>query len=79
MTFIKRDLPEGSRALKRYLTDYVIPLRHKQDDGDLVSVFNKSECIENIQARIKRHATNGRYNKNIPQWENFIEILKELK
>jgi len=77
MTFTKNNI--NNKQLWDYLLKNALPISYRQEKGCLVNVYDRTETIKNLQAKINRHKRDARYNKFSPIWEKHIEILKALK
>jgi len=77
MKFTKNDIE--NKSLICYLSHNCPPVAHRREKNCLVNIYESETAIEMIQAKIKTHKLDGRYNKFVPLWKNHIKILKELK
>jgi len=78
MRFTRNNLTIENQSLLSYLLNNVTPVAHKQENGNLVSVYESDIAIENLEKKIKTHRRDARYNQWTPLWESHIKALKEL-
>ena len=78
MKFTRNSINKN-QSLLSYLLNNVAPIAHRQENGTLVNVYDTKIAIKSLQAKIKRHRLDARYNKFSRLWESHIKVLKELK
>jgi len=77
MKFTKTSIQEQKKLI-HYLIGNGLGEGHKVENGSLVNVYDKSKCIKHLQVKIKKHSRDARYNKFVPQWEEFIKVLHDI-
>jgi len=76
MKFTRNNI--NNQPLLSYLLNNVVPVSHRQENGNLVSVYETETAIYNLEKKIKQHKNDGRYNKHVPLWKKHIEILEGI-